>query len=304
MLQNMKLIQELDNIFKEAEVDNKKQLSNAKLADISLKITEEWLTGFDENGYSPVALAMYKGHSPETATYLISKMPDPDFPITINKSSSLIVAADSGMDSIIKNLIDKGANVNFQNIHGAAAITYAAAKGDTQIAKFLIENKANVNLLDNEDTSPLAYAAKVGKTEIISLLLEHKAEVNLLNKYGNIPLMYAAQGGYDKAVNLLCSQGANVNARNNDGNTALMFAASNGHMETIKSLLINHADLNVKNNKGLTAAMYLAKYQLSRKENIINKHEQNVGANNEKTWVEKIRSQKQNAVSKTSTKML
>ena len=60
---------------------------------------------------------------------------------------------------IIKNLIDRGANVNAQDTAGMTPLHWAAGVGSTDTVQVLIKNKANINARDNEGCTPLHFAA-------------------------------------------------------------------------------------------------------------------------------------------------
>ncbi len=107
---------------------------------------------------------------------------------------------------------------------------YAAAAGDTSIVRLLIDRGADVNARDKSGLNAL-YKAVVtivnpGKQrDTIRLLLDRGADVNVRGKGGNTLLMLAAAYDGSDIVPLLLERGADVNAKDDKGFTALMPAA-------------------------------------------------------------------------------
>src|SRR6266702_5988082 len=71
----------------------------------------------------------------------------------------LWAAAKKGDVKAVKELIDKGADVNAATPYGATALSYAADKGHLEVVKLLLANKANVNTKDTfYKETPLGWA--------------------------------------------------------------------------------------------------------------------------------------------------
>lgn len=85
-------------------------------------------------------------------------------------------AAGTGDVAKVKELLDKGTDVNAANSYGATALASAADRGHTEVVKLLLDRGANP---DTQDTfyklKPLSWAAQRGHVEIVRLLLDHGA---------------------------------------------------------------------------------------------------------------------------------
>jgi ankyrin repeat protein len=81
--------------------------------------------------------------------------------------------------SLIEHLIEKGADLNYNNTSdGLTSLHYAISCGADEVARLLIEKGANVNALADDGTSPLILAAKNDSVFIAKLLLEKGADVD------------------------------------------------------------------------------------------------------------------------------
>ena len=155
----------------------------------------------------------------------------------ISKSDQeLVDAVTSGNAGKVKELIDKGADVDAKDIYGRTVLMVAVINNRTDVARLLIDKGANVNAKDNDRNTALMHAAWGGRTDVARLLIDKGANVNAKNKGGATALMNAARNGNTEIVKLLVGKGANVNAKNKNGDTALMLAALNGHTDIVKIL--------------------------------------------------------------------
>jgi outer membrane protein assembly factor BamB len=87
-------------------------------------------------------------------------------------------AAKKGDVKAVKDLLDKGVDVNAATEYGVTALSYAAEKGHSEVVKLLLANKANVNTKDTfYKSSPLEWALnRKNNDEIILALVEAGAD--------------------------------------------------------------------------------------------------------------------------------
>ena len=112
-------------------------------------------------------------------------------------------------------------NVEIRTSHDESPLMMAALKGHFDIVKQLIERGADVN---QTGWTPLHYAATNGHLAIMELLLEQHAYIDAESPNGTTPLMMAAHYGSPAAVKLLLQAGADPTLKNQLGMTAIDFA--------------------------------------------------------------------------------
>jgi hypothetical protein len=85
----------------------------------------------------------------------------------------------------------------------------AARNGQISLVRILLERGANVNLRDQEtEVTPLIVAAQNGHLQVVDLLLEKGAEVNARDKNGKTALREALRNRHEDVVKALRAKGA------------------------------------------------------------------------------------------------
>ena len=129
------------------------------------------------------------------------------------------------------------------------SVWYSAQQGYTHEVRELLERGEDVNQRDTLGNSPLVWASRRGHVKIVRLLLEYGA-THAPNRYGSTPLLFASSKGHIEVVHELLDADATHTA-NETGDTPLLGAALHGHHDVIEVLLQNEAE-HRKNKKGLT----------------------------------------------------
>ena len=155
-------------------------------------------------------------------------------------------ASSEGIYWLVKELIEKGADINAEGGHYGHALQAAAAFGHLDIVTLLLEKGADINAEGGEYGNSLQAAACFGYLDIITLLFEKRADINAEGgEYGNA-LQAAACFGHLNIVTLLLEKGADINAEGGKYGHVLQAALSGEHSETFRLLLENGADINTQ----------------------------------------------------------
>ena len=128
---------------------------------------------------------------------------------------------------------DKGGlimqNVNTKDRHGHTPLMDAAKSGNVEAVKDLLNRGADLEAKSEKNKTALHYAAANGYVEIVNLLLAQGAAVDARDKDWHTPLMLAAIYGCNRTVQSLVTNGADVSAKTLVGNTAMIYAENNNH---------------------------------------------------------------------------
>jgi ankyrin repeat protein len=187
-------------------------------------------------------------------------IPASDSTQTIEKMNfELLVAASDGDTLKVKNLLEKGADVNYRiPYEGVTALMYAAQNGHLETVRILLHNGARVNLLPQNNVSALLGACMAGHVYIADTLILNGADVNTKNADGVTPLMIAAAYNDSVMADMLLFYFANKDMQDNRGNTALHFASYYGSAGVAELLIEQKANLNISDYKGFTPLMIAA----------------------------------------------
>ena len=185
----------------------------------------------------------------------------------IENISPLYYAVNEGDTEIIKLLLDKGADANFNPpIGGGTPLMVAAQRDETEIVRLLLTYGADIKVMDkNLGHTALTIAAAVGHIKTVKLLLDHGAPVDEQSDTGATPLQLAVATSNGDLVRLLLDQHADVNHRDKYGRTPLMSATCPECLPEIARLLLARgADVNARDVQGKTA-FYYAQAQANQK---------------------------------------
>jgi hypothetical protein len=124
-----------------------------------------------------------------------------------------IAAAFGGQLKVLTWLLENGCPVDEALDNGCTPLLMAAQNGHGTVVRALINAGADVNIMTNESdgTTPLFAAAFMGSETIVRVLIQAGADVNMARDNGTTPLYIAAQNGHEVVVRALINAGADVN---------------------------------------------------------------------------------------------
>ena len=192
---------------------------------------------------------------------------------------------------MVEQLINKGANLNLQDMWGNTALMkaaelslfpqtselslpivelllkagadpnienikgmsalFSASDRSPEIARLLLKAGAKIDIQDKEGNTVLMMAS-IDSPKVVEILLNADADPNMVNKKGETALIIGIENGQSEIVRLLLDKGADPNVVDGEGNTTLSIAIKNNQSEIVRLLLDKGADPNMVNKNGET----------------------------------------------------
>jgi ankyrin repeat protein len=169
-----------------------------------------------------------------------------------NTLRGLHLAAYLGLEDVVRQLIQRGDQINIRDSFGGTPLTWAARNGREAAVQLLLENGADPSGRDKYGRTPLAWAASTGHEGVVKLLLEEDINPEAEDNDGQTPLVWAASTGHEGVVSLLLEKGADPYSKDNRGLTPLVGAAIGGFAGVVKVLLGKGVDLEQRDEDGKT----------------------------------------------------
>jgi ankyrin repeat protein len=182
---------------------------------------------------------------------------------TRNKDNNTIlhIASYYGHESLVKYLLDRGANTDATNKINRIPLHLASQRGHVKVVKHLLDKDHKSTARDKWGLTPLHRAAYKGHKEVVTLLLDAGSSPSSQDYRNQTPLHGAANQGHNDLIDLLISKGANVEAVCDDKKTCLHEAAKNGKTEAVRHLVKFFKNIiNNATTEGETALHIAAKY--------------------------------------------
>jgi ankyrin repeat protein len=151
-----------------------------------------------------------------------------------------------GHEPIVRLLLEHGADVNVRGGEYGGALQAASYAGHENIVRLLLEHGADANIPAGEYSSGLQAAASEGHENIVRLLLESGADVDTQGGEHFSALQAASLRGHGTIVQLLFDHGADLNLQGGDLGNALQAAASQGHENIVRFMVGNGADVDAR----------------------------------------------------------
>lgn len=137
---------------------------NLEFVDLLLEYDADMVLNAD--GDTPLSICRH--HDAGVAAYVLRDLNIESHCATI---TGLRVAASSGRDVRIRQLLERGADINARDEGGMTALLWAANKGSLSTIKLLVENGADVNVKSDWDSTAMTYVCD--DPELRAYLLAH-----------------------------------------------------------------------------------------------------------------------------------
>ena len=160
-----------------------------------LKTNAALVSATDDSGWTALQFAARNGHLDVVKLLLANKADVNARGRTGMSPLATALAFSSGASSdatnheaITKLLIANGAMVTNQRAGGITALHYAASAGLTNVIKELLDRHADINAKDSRGRTPLDWAAEHGHMDVVDLLLARGAKMNAEDRAGLMAL--------------------------------------------------------------------------------------------------------------------
>eukprot|EP00298_Acanthocystis_sp_HF-20_P007573 c17138_g1_i1.p1 GENE.c17138_g1_i1~~c17138_g1_i1.p1 ORF type:complete len:616 (-),score=143.08 c17138_g1_i1:16-1863(-) len=180
-----------------------------------------------------------------------------------NLNSLLWQACQSGSIDNILILLDKGADINFQNqlSYSRTPLHLACENSNLEVIQVLIENGADLNTVKSSGGwSALIRVANAGLRDVVKKLLENGCDLNIRSSESNggwTALTRSILNGDLESVKLLTRAGCDLEIRTSEsrgeGHTPFTLAAFYGQTEILKELIKVGSNINAKTKSGKNA---------------------------------------------------
>lgn len=185
-------------------------------------------------------------------------------------------AIELGHQSIVKYLLDQGANPNIQE-HVQTPLIWSVINGSIELFDMLTKYGAGRGNEGPTYKRVLLFAAGKGQEDFVRMLLGKNMDFDIRDQdCGRSPISRAAEFGRENVVKFLLSQGADANSKDvdgelesekNEGKTPLTWATLEGHWSIVDLLLQHGAEpvLPPVNPVALLDAARAGKYEKVRR---------------------------------------
>jgi ankyrin repeat protein len=158
---------------------------------------------------------------------------------SVERNRQLVLAAERGDVTVVRRLIDAGADVNWQDEKQDSAFLVAGARGHAEVVKLALAAGANLKSTNRYGGTALIPACHYGHVETVRVLLGTAIDVDHINRLGWTALLEAVilgDGGpaHREIVSMLLARRANPNIADRAGVSPLAHASLRGYADIVQ----------------------------------------------------------------------
>jgi len=154
-------------------------------------------------------------------------------------NTALMVASQFSGKYTVKQLLDKGANIEASDYLYRTPLMWAVISGNCSTTETLLENGANMYKKCRDKKTVFIYALDNKNFNIAKLLLKYGYDINKKDedKYKRTPLMHAIISRNRLAVEFLLDNQADIDKKDKLGKTALIYAILHRNLNVVRLLV-------------------------------------------------------------------
>jgi ankyrin repeat protein len=219
------------------------------------------LNAVDDRGFTPLMHAARFGTGSEMRE-LLDRGADPNF-----QSADKVTAFNFAVDDIRKArlLVERGFDFKKFDAEQLSPLMIAAGHPrGFETVKYSVAQGANVRATNGIGISAVGRAAAIGEAGTISFLVEQGAPADTIYRFvdgtSSTPLLTALGGGHKKAALYLAKRGAPLNVSDQFLGHSLAYALACGLPDVARELVERGADIRASNNIGEVPPILFAAY--------------------------------------------
>ncbi|KFY15118.1 hypothetical protein V492_02220 [Pseudogymnoascus sp. VKM F-4246] len=187
-------------------------------------------------------------------------------------STPLIKAASRGHASLVRMLLQKGANKYLTNLYGTA-LHCAAEAGYSNTINELVHHGMSVNVCEQYDRIPITCTLDNDHAAAFETFVGLGADINVCDESGLTVFHKVAKGGCINIMDLILQRRwANIESESEHGLRAIHYAVIRGNTVVLANLLKAGADVNAPDSFGNIPLHYANMYSNTEKISLLIEH--------------------------------
>ncbi|MEM9831233.1 MAG: ankyrin repeat domain-containing protein [Bacteroidota bacterium] len=185
-------------------------------------------TQLNSSSFDPATFAIMEGLPNETLQYLIDLDGNGKDKLTHDGRTYVFWAAYAGNLSLVKSLIEQGADTDIVDDHGYSLLNFAATTGQTdqELYDFLLANGSELSETNHDGANALLLLIPhLDDFAMVDYFTDKGVDLNSKDDEGNGVFNYTARTGSQEMLDKLIEKGVDYKDRNQVGGNAMLFAS-------------------------------------------------------------------------------